>query len=54
MKALAAPPEPTKREKAEAEAAAAVPTSSKRRGPERPLQGGLGRVKGGERFGLKW
>ena len=53
MKALAAPPEPTKKEKEQAESAG-VPVPSKRRGPERPLQGGLGRVKGGERFGLKW
>lgn len=53
MKALAAPPEPTKKEKEEA-AAAGAPVPSKRRAPEGPLQGGLGRTKGGARFGLKW
>ena len=51
MKALAAPPEPAKKEDA-AEAAPAKP-SKKRAKPTGPLLGGLGR-RTGDRFGLKW
>jgi hypothetical protein len=52
MKALIKP-EPTKREKEEAEAQDALPAASKRKHPDQPLQGGLGR-KSGQRFGLNW
>jgi len=55
MKALAPAPEPAKKEREEQPAAAAAPRQApKRKKPEPPLGGGLGRVKGGARFGLKW
>jgi small subunit ribosomal protein S1 len=52
MKALSKP-EPSKQEK-EATEQANLPPSSKRKPRDEPLQGGLGKVAGGERFGLKW
>jgi len=55
LKALAPAPEPAKKEREEEPAAAAAPRQPpKRKKPEPPLGGGLGRVKGGARFGLKW
>jgi len=53
MKALATPPEAAKKEE-ESAAAAPPPPPRKRNQPDRPLQGGLGRVPGGSRYGLKW
>jgi ribosomal protein S1 len=49
IKALAAPPEPAKKEQSEAEAAPAKKSNK----PTGPLLGGLGK-RTGERFGLKW
>jgi small subunit ribosomal protein S1 len=54
LKALSRP-EPAKPEKEAAEAGqAASPAHAKRRRPDQPLQGGLGKAAGGDRFGLKW
>jgi small subunit ribosomal protein S1 len=50
MKALSAEPEPTER----AEDASATAPKRKRRGPDKPLRGGLGRSAGGEKWGLNW
>ncbi len=53
IKALAPEPEPAKKEdQAEGEPLPKKPP--KRKKPDRPLQGGLGRSAGGEGFGLKW
>ena len=53
MKALSKP-EPTKKEKEEAQESAPPPSAKKQRHRDQPLQGGLGKAGGGERFGLKW
>jgi small subunit ribosomal protein S1 len=50
MKALAAPPEPAKKDEADQGPAK---TSKKFSKPTGPLRGGLSR-SGGDRFGLKW
>ncbi|MGA2032481.1 MAG: S1 RNA-binding domain-containing protein [Thermoguttaceae bacterium] len=48
-------PEPTKKEVEEAREAELPPVApSKRKGPDRPLRGGLGKSAGGDRFGLNW
>ncbi len=52
MKALAAPPEPAKKEEAAGEAASSK-ASKKSNKPAGPLLGGLSRSTG-DRFGLKW
>jgi small subunit ribosomal protein S1 len=53
IRALAPEPEPAKKEEPDDEPAAAK-KPPKRKGPDQPLQGGLGRSSGGEGFGLKW
>ena len=55
MKALSKP-EPTQKEKEEAQGREAAPatTSKRKRHRDEPLQGGLGKAAGGERFGLNW
>jgi small subunit ribosomal protein S1 len=52
IRALAPEPEPAKEEDPEPEAPPTKPP--KRKPPDRPLQGGLGRSRPGKRFGLKW
>lgn len=52
MKLLAKQAEPAKKEEPEAEAAPPPPPARKK--PSAPLKGGLGRIAGGEQFGLKW
>jgi len=52
-KQLEAKPEPAKKEE-DGEPGPPPEKSRKRQGPDKPLQGGLGRASGGEQFGLKW
>jgi len=55
IKALTKPVEPTKKEKEQAQAAELPTAPAKRKArPTGPLQGGLGKVGGGAKFGLKW
>jgi len=53
MKQLEAKPEPKKEEDLEP-GPPLDKKSRKRPGPDKPLQGGLGKVSGGEQFGLNW
>jgi ribosomal protein S1 len=48
-------PEPEPEKKKDEPAPEGPPTKPrKRKLPEKPLQGGLGRVRGGDKFGLNW
>jgi small subunit ribosomal protein S1 len=53
MKALAAKPEPAKKDEQAAADEPAAPVTPKKQRSE-PLKGGLGHASGGDRFGLKW
>jgi small subunit ribosomal protein S1 len=53
MKALAAKPEPAKKDEQAAADEPAAPVAPKKQRSE-PLKGGLGNASGGDRFGLKW
>lgn len=55
MKALIQKPVPKKDQEPEPVEETAAPASPpKRQQPSKPLKGGLGRTKGGDRFGLNW
>jgi predicted RNA-binding protein with RPS1 domain len=54
MKAISPPEPPKKEESAESPSEAAPTSPPKHKAPSKPLQGGLGRVKGGQQFGINW